>query len=175
MKPGVPELKQRIETFMALSDILGKECVIWRFDPLLLTDQTEPDGLISKIDGLGKLLNPFTEKLVFSFADIKNYKRVTNSLNKKGIRYRDFDAASMTDMARKISGINKPWGLKLATCGEGIDLDRFGIEHNRCIDNELILRITDVPGRRVMFEDFLGYERQGDLFVDGKTFKTKKS
>ena len=172
-EPGVPELKQRIETFMALSEILGRECVIWRFDPLLLTDQTEPDRLISKINRLGKILHPFTEKLVFSFADITNYKKVTSNLNKKGIRYGDFDTATMTDMARKISEINKPWGLKLATCGERIDLDRFGIEHNRCIDDELILRITDAPGRSVMFEEFLGYERQGDLFADEKKFKTK--
>ncbi len=172
-EPGVPELKQRIETFMTLSEILGKKCVIWRFDPLLLTDQIEPDRLISKIDGVGKLLHPFTEKLVFSFVDITNYKKVTSNLNKKGISYRDFDAATMMDMARKISEINKPWGLKLATCGESIDLGRFGIERNRCIDDKLILRITDAPGRGVMFEKFLGYERQGNLFVDGKKFKTK--
>ncbi len=171
-EPGVPPLKQRIETFQALSEALGKECVIWRFDPLLLTDRTEPDQLISKIDGLGKVLHPFTEKLVFSFADIINYKKVMKSLNKKGIRYRDFDAVSMTDMARKISRINKPWGLKLATCGEVINLASFGIEHNRCVDDQLILRITDAPGRNAMFERFLGYERQRDLFADDHRSKT---
>ena len=28
-------------------------------------------------------------------------------------------------MAQKISEINKPWGLKLATCGEAVDLAPF--------------------------------------------------
>lgn len=172
-EPGVPHLNQRIDTFQALSETLGKECVIWRFDPLLLTDQSDPDQLISKIQGLGKILHPFTEKLVFSFADIITYKKVMNNLNKKGVRYRDFDTETMTDIARKISEINKPWGLKLATCGETIDLAPFGIEHNRCVDDQLILRITDAPGRSLMFEKFLGYERQGDLFVDKRHSRIK--
>jgi hypothetical protein len=33
------------------------------------------------------------------------------------------------------------WNLQLATCAEEIDLEHYGIEHNRCIDGELIERI----------------------------------
>ena len=155
-EPGVPPLNQRIETFQALSERLGKECVIWRFDPLLMTDRCDPDQLISKIHGVGEIIHPFTEKLVFSFADIKNYKKVSNNLARQGVQYRDFDTVTMAGMARKISEINKPWGLKLATCGESIDLSAFGIEQNKCIDDELILRITHGPQRNVKFENFSG-------------------
>ncbi len=172
-EPGVAKLSQRIETFQALSETLGKGCVIWRFDPLLLTDKIEPDQLISKIHGLGEILHPFTEKLVFSFADITTYKKVKNNLDRKGIRYSNFDTAAMMDIARKVSEINKPWGLKLATCGEAIDLACFGIEHNRCVDDQLILRLTNAPGRNLMFEKFLGFERQGELFVDVQPCKIK--
>ena len=172
-EPGVPALNQRIETFQALSEILGKERVIWRFDPLLITNKSDPDQLISKIQRLGEILHPFTEKLVFSFADIANYKKVRDNLARQGVEYRNFDTTAMTDMARRICEVNRPWGLKLATCGEAIDLASFGIEHNRCIDDELILRITDVPGRSVQFEKFLGYERQGDFFAELDESKTK--
>lgn len=173
-EPGVPSLNERIETFQVLSEALGKERVIWRFDPLLITDRSDPDQLISKIQRLGDILHPFTEKLVFSFADIASYKKVISNLTRQAIQYRDFDATSMKDMAKRISEINKPWGLKLATCGEAIDLDSFGIEHNRCIDDELILRITESPARSVQFEKFLGYDRQGDLFAETRNEKTNK-
>jgi hypothetical protein len=33
------------------------------------------------------------------------------------------------------------WNLQLATCAEDIDLEQYGIEHNRCIDGELMERI----------------------------------
>ncbi|ACN16001.1 conserved hypothetical protein [Desulforapulum autotrophicum HRM2] len=173
-EPGVPPLNQRMETFQALSERLGKERVIWRFDPLLMTDRSDPDQLISKIHGVGEIIHPFTEKLVFSFADISNYKKVTDNLARQSVRYRDFDTVTMADTARKISEINKPWGLKLATCGEAIDLSAFGIEHNKCIDDELILRITDKPQRSTQFEKFLGYERQGDLFAQPMQSKSKR-
>jgi hypothetical protein len=33
------------------------------------------------------------------------------------------------------------WNLTLATCGESIDLGKYGIEHNRCIDGDLMERL----------------------------------
>lgn len=34
------------------------------------------------------------------------------------------------------------WNFQLATCGEQIDIDRYGIAHNRCIDGDLITRLA---------------------------------
>jgi hypothetical protein len=34
-----------------------------------------------------------------------------------------------------------PKRIQLATCAEDIDLERYGIEHNRCIDGELMKRV----------------------------------
>ena len=34
------------------------------------------------------------------------------------------------------------WDYTLATCGEKIDIDKYGIEHNRCIDGDLITKIA---------------------------------
>ena len=34
-EPNVPLVDERIETFKQLSDMVGKEKVIWRFDPLI--------------------------------------------------------------------------------------------------------------------------------------------
>ena len=53
LETGVPPLTERIETFRTLSDILGKEAVIWRFDPLILTDNISVDTLIEKIERVG--------------------------------------------------------------------------------------------------------------------------
>mgnify|MGYP000787891164 CR=1 FL=1 len=33
------------------------------------------------------------------------------------------------------------WDVEIATCAENIDLEKYGIEHNRCIDGELMKRI----------------------------------
>ncbi len=36
LKPNVPPVAERIETFKRLADRIGKERVMWRFDPLML-------------------------------------------------------------------------------------------------------------------------------------------
>ncbi len=166
-EPNLPSLEQRIETFQYLSEMLGKERVIWRFDPLLLSDRTEPDILIDKIRKVGDILHSFTEKLVFSFADIGSYSKVQKNLRNQGINYREFYDADMQYLADGISNLNRSrsWGLELATCGEEDKFKEFGIIHNKCIDDELILRITGRDNRSIEFEKFLGHDPEGDLFT----------
>ena len=48
----------------------------------------------------------------------------------------------MNEFANGLTRLNQNWGYKLATCGEKIDLDYYGIEHNKCVDDELITRIA---------------------------------
>lgn len=141
-EPGLPLLEKRIETFRNLSGRIGKEKVIWRFDPLFLTDKVSIADLIEKIERIGSQVHPYTEKLVFSYADIGNYRKVSSNLKRHVIRYREFDIAKMEEMAGEIARLCGQWGIKAASCGEKIDLDRFGISHNKCIDDELILRIA---------------------------------
>lgn len=140
LEKGVRPLSERIDTFHQLVDRLGKGSVVWRFDPLILTDKIGIDELLKKIENIGDKLNGYTEKLVFSFADIASYRKVRNNLDKNGILYREWDDASMHEMASLLSKLNEKWRYELATCGEKIDLKPYNILHNHCIDDRLIVR-----------------------------------
>ncbi|MDY0169240.1 MAG: DUF1848 domain-containing protein [Thermoguttaceae bacterium] len=142
LEPNVPSLSERIRVFKDLSSRIGKDRVIWRFDPLVLTAHISTDDLLRKIMRIGSELHPFTEKLVFSFIDVQIYAKVRNNLKRCGVAVREFDMASMREFAGRLVECAKAWGLKLCTCGESVDLSSFGIEHNRCIDDELILRLA---------------------------------
>ena len=143
LERGVPSVDSRIETFKELVGILGKGRVIWRFDPLILTDKISIDDLISKIEYIGNRLKGYTEKLIFSFVDIAAYRKVESNLKKGGINYIEWTTVSMNEFAQKLSAINKKWGYELATCGEKIDIDQYGIKHNKCIDDDLIIRLAN--------------------------------
>ena len=143
LEPNVPTLTQRINTFRRLVDALGMGAVVWRFDPLILTDRINIDTLLRKIARIADALVGYTEKLVFSFADIESYKKVSRNLRQNGINYREWDEDSMCEFALRLSTLNRDnWDFRLATCAERIDLSEYGIEHNRCIDSELISRIA---------------------------------
>ncbi|WP_448780702.1 DUF1848 domain-containing protein [Bacteroides congonensis] len=142
LEKNVPSLSQRIETFKQLVNVLGKGHVIWRFDPLILTDKINIYTLLRKIDNIGTQLLGYTEKLVFSFADILSYRRVESNLQKANINYVDWQEWQMREFAQKLSVLNHKWNYELATCGEKIDLTEFGVKKNHCIDDELIIKLA---------------------------------
>ena len=140
----VPSLEKRIETFKLLVERLGKGAVVWRFDPLILTDNISIEDLLAKVQYIGDQLKGYTEKLVFSYADIALYKKVEANLKKSKIPYHEWTESQMEIFAQKLSKMNveRKWNYSLATCGEKIDIRKYGIEHNRCIDGDLITKIA---------------------------------
>ena len=158
LERGVPPLDERIETFLRLSELLGKELVIWRFDPLVLTERTGVEELLRKAERIGDRLRGHTEKLVFSFADIRAYRNVESRLRRNALPCREFDERQMLGMAAGLAELNEKWNYTLAACGERIDLSQFGVRRNKCIDDELIVRkFSDDP----LLTDFLGVSREG--------------
>ena len=140
-EPNVPSVERRVETLGKLSERIGRDRVVWRFDPLLLSDTVTEEVLIGKIQKVGNLVHPYISKLVFSFADISAYRKVRSNLSSAGINYLEFDAATMHRMAQHIAALNLAWNLKLATCAEAESFQELGIDHNRCIDGDLMLRL----------------------------------
>lgn len=155
LERGVPPIQGRIDTFKRIVDKLGHGRVIWRFDPLILTNEISQEVLLEKIRNIGNQLKDYTEKLVFSFADILAYRKVKANLERDNIQYHEWQEDEMIDFAGKLSLLNKSegWNYRLATCGERLNpgnikegrrilQDKFGIEPNRCVDDELIIRFS---------------------------------
>ena len=165
LEKSVPPIAQRIDTFKQLVERLGKGHVIWRFDPLVLTDQISIDSLLAKIENIGDQVFDYTEKLVFSFADIVSYRKVQSNLKKANINYLDWTESQMREFAQKLAKLNEKWGYELATCGEKINLTEFGVQKNHCIDDDLIIRLAHDD--KVLM-DYLNVKilpiPQGDLF-----------
>ncbi len=167
----VPSVENRIKTFQELSNRLGKKRVVWRYDPLILTDTIDVDELLRRVKNIGDQLKDYTEKLVFSFADIATYRKVQNNLNKEQVPYVEFTPETMEAFAKGISEINKEWGLEIGTCSEKIDLDKYGIVHNKCIDDDLMIELFS-EDKELM--DFLGVEIEEPSLFEAERKITKK-
>ena len=140
LERNVPPLHQRIDTFKRIVDEYGVGSVVWRFDPLILTDRIGIPELIEKVQGIASKLHGYTDTLVFSFADIAGYMKVGANLHRAGVTFREWTEAEMMDFAQQLAELHLP--MQLRTCAERIDLATFGIEHNHCIDADLISRLA---------------------------------
>ena len=168
----VPPLTDRIDTFKALVDRLGFGKVIWRFDPLILTDTIDINCLLDKVKRIGDQLKGYTEKLVFSFADIDTYRKVKANLESNRINYHNFSENEMIQFSAGLQHLNKEWNFTLATCGEKIDLKQFDIIHNKCVDDDLIIKYFSTDSKLM---EFLGVEiHEPDLFGGEKIIVKKK-
>lgn len=163
-EPHVAPIAQRIETFKRLVEILGKGAVIWRYDPVILTEKLDIDEHIRRILRIGNSLKGYCEKLVFSYADISGYKKVQYNLAHNNIRYKDFTQETMIAFAEKLCEANKAFGFEIATCGEHIILEKYGIKKNHCVDPLLMARLFKEDEKLL---SWLGYS---EMFGTPETF-----
>lgn len=113
--------------------------------------------------------------MVFSFVDVKAYRKVQNNLIKdtgsftrETVEMAEPDDWQMTKLVEGFVRLrqnwkNAGWNLTLATCAEKIDLNQYGIEHNRCIDSELMERLF-ADDKVLMYYLCTGKLPESDIF-----------
>ena len=126
-----------IPIFQELSNRIGKEKVVWRYDPIFFSNRYNVQYHLKAFRSIAEALSGYTEKCVISFLDIypKNKKNMDNLLSY------DLSDSELLKFAKELSNIAKENHIKIGSCAEKIDLDEYGIIHNSCIDKELIEKI----------------------------------
>lgn len=135
LEGNVPHKKDRmIPIFRELSKRIGKQKVIWRYDPIIFTEKYTPEYHLKAFEQIAAALKGYTEKCVISFVDIyaKN-KKIMELLDSYEI-----GQSELLDFAKRISETARENGMETGSCAESIDLQECGIEHNCCIDKVLI-------------------------------------
>lgn len=138
IESNIPHKKDKmIPTFQELSERIGAEKVIWRYDPILFTDKYTPEYHLKAFEQIATTLKGYTEKCVISFVD--EYTKTKRNMEAIGVF--ELKPPQLQTFAKKIAEIAKSNGMKIASCAESIDLEACGMTRNSCIDKELIERI----------------------------------
>lgn len=138
IEPGLPDKRSvLLPTFQRLSEAIGKERVIWRYDPILINKKYTMDYHIKAFEEIAEHLSDHTEKVVISFIDFYGKTR----RNTQGLAMKEMTREDKVWLAEKMAKIAFKHHLRIETCAEQIDLQGIGIEHGRCIDQKLIERM----------------------------------
>lgn len=142
VEAGVPnKSKVIVPAFQKLSDKIGPDRVIWRYDPIFLNETYSMSYHIRYFEQLAKLLSPYTRKCTISFIDF--YRNTEKNI--AGLSLCDFSAEKQEEIAKEIAQIAHSYGLQVDTCAEQIDLEQYGIAHARCIDDRLFSMLLNCP------------------------------
>ena len=137
LEKRVPNQEKVIQCFQELSDKIGKDRVIWRYDPIILTQDMNLDYHSDNFNAIASKLSGFTERCIISFID--NYNKTER--NMKSIVQENIDSEIMMRFGERFAEIGEKNNLKISTCSELIDLSSVGIEHAKCIDDQLISKM----------------------------------
>ncbi len=127
---GLPPLKDRIESFKKLS----KFCpVIWRYDPILITNGIDADWHIKEFEKLCKELKGHTKHCKISFV-IESYSGCSKEVH----------APSLADKHKILSAFSRiaiENEIQIEACAESGDWSRYNILPSKCIDGEIFEKL----------------------------------
>jgi hypothetical protein len=159
IEPGVPPLADRVETVRMLSGRLGVRNVVWRYDPIILSDRMTAEWHMERYCGLARLLAPYVDHVIVSFVDFyrKTERRLRAVEKAMGDRMlRDaFNAPDVEGLIRELIRCSGDAGLSIQSCAEDTSLEAMGIPAGACIDSHWIQRFAGIevpqikdPGQR---------------------------
>ena len=126
-----------IPTFQQLSKEIGKEKVIWRYDPIFFNEQYSIEYHCKYFEVLASKLGDYTEKCTVSFMDM--YRNTERNVKPLSIVKDTYEM--QVELLQRFVEIAKEYGLYIDTCAEIGDFHNIGVEHAHCIDRERIERI----------------------------------
>jgi hypothetical protein len=156
LERSVPPEQERIDAFRRLSDMIGPERVVWRYDPIIFSEppfsrpwmsagNSSGSGTgmdleyhIRHFADLAKKLEGATGRCVISFLDM--YKKCRARL--EPLHIVEPTEETMVYTAMHLRGIADSCGISVQSCAEEVDLSVAGVERGGCIDGLLISRIT---------------------------------
>lgn len=132
IEPGVPSIDDSIETLIALSQIVGKERVSWRYDPVLLTEKYTIAIHKQTFEYMAKKLAPYIDRCIFSFVEI--YKKLQFNMPELiPLTIKDINV-----LAKILGSIAKETGIYIQTCGTNGDFSRYGIHNSGCMTLDIL-------------------------------------
>jgi len=138
-----PSLQKRIEGFAKLARRIGKAKVRWRYDPIVIGSKHDFRYHEEQFFYLTERLCEFTESVIISFVDYyKKTLRNIAGLDEKFVRNPE-QLSGFARFVRNLVEIAESANLQIFSCAETRDLQKFGIQPGKCIDDELILRLFD--------------------------------
>lgn len=151
LEPGVPDVALVADGFKELSKKIGKERILWRYDPVLFDKRYGRKYHERKFGLLCEELSEYTNRCIFGFLDV----------------YDKFDKSTASERLYDSSDSDRNWfmgmagetarehGMSLSWCCSPQPVNEYGIDNRGCIDRETMLSLG------IPFEDVPGNTRKG--------------
>jgi hypothetical protein len=147
--PKSPPLERSLTTFRELSNRIGAERVIWRYDPIVFSNRTGAAFHLTTYRKIAETLRGSTHRSVISLMDW--YRKAAprlRGLSAKGIEIIDFDGnlpgPRFETLMESMAATTHENGMGIFSCAEKLDLRPYGIQPGKCIDDALLREVFKI-------------------------------
>ena len=143
IEPKVPSINQSIKTLKRLSDIVGSNKILWRYDPILLTEKYTVEKHLETFEYMAEKISPLVYRCIFSFVDM--YKKVEENMPEI-IPLTEEDKVKLLKGIGEISGI---YDLYTQSCATNESYEKYGIHAAGCTTREILEQAHNVVYKNV--------------------------
>ena len=142
MDPQCPPRTAALRAFQALADRIGPDRVIWRYDPMVLSNVTNLDFHGRAFGQIAGRLQGYTKRCIVSM--MHPYRKVKSRLAGKGIVLKTWEEKDLENFMPSLAEEARERGMEILSCASPVDLERYGIHRGKCVDDDYIRRVFGI-------------------------------
>lgn len=132
IEPNVPDKNKVMDTFRKFSESLGSKAMIWRYDPIFLSEKYDMSFHLETFEKMSAYLNGYTDKVVISFIDL--YLKTRRNFPEVNEVSRD----DQITIVKQFSKIASDHGMRLLLCHEDESLKEYGADISGCLSKKIV-------------------------------------
>ena len=155
LEPGLRDKKEIEDCFRELAREIGRERIIWRYDPVVVNEVLNPAYHKREFARLCRELQGCMRSITISFVDMYEKRGIGNAAQRSGCPEAGSDALrlreekllrpvnkeEMEELAAFFSRTASSMGIPVNACCEEADLSALGVGRAACIDKAVLEEI----------------------------------
>lgn len=143
IEPKVPTINQSIKTLKRLSDIVGENKILWRYDPILLSEKYTVEKHLETFEYMAEKISPSVYRCIFSFVDM--YKKVEENMPE----IIPFTEEDKEKLLKGIGEISVRYNLYTQSCATNESYEKYNIHAAGCTTREILEQVHNVVYKNV--------------------------
>lgn len=138
IEPNVIDKSKIIEGIKEISNIIGSDNVVVRYDPIFINDVYTIDYHKRAFKRVCDLLNGYVKRIIVSFLD--DYKNVQKNMGY--LKPKALTEEMYKEIGESFGEYTRSNGMIVQTCFENRNLVEYGFVKGDCLSRELALKMT---------------------------------
>jgi len=143
IEPNVPYIDKSIETLIKLSEIVGRQRIAWRYDPILLTENYTKEIHYKTFDYMTEKLSPYIDRCIFSFVEM--YKKLKTNMPEIIL----LTNSDKQEIAENIGAIAKKYNMTIQTCATVEKYEKCNIQISGCITTDILEKANNIAFKKL--------------------------